>query len=281
MRTILRPCHLAGRDKSKERGWHPHQAFCGQIHTALSPHRAKAAQELLSATKLDKPEPLGWGIPLVASSHLHSPLPELRDHCRSTTKGQHPGVLKSWQGFYCWELYSRSSFSFDKSIAVSYRCFRAGSLRKSTTCHTPKSDVSSIKVKNRFPTPLFERQLSVNAHCKFIFLWDPHPHPFPPPCRKKKKKKKPTCDDGMGSYCSIRGQFKQLRTQVCRKVSADRWMDSPQEDGTTFPLIHYPRTHIFSWSKFAQLGWLHWSVASLHQPRKVKVVGNTEQQVHL
>lgn len=189
MRTILRPCHLAGRDKSKERGWHPHQAFCGQIHTALSPHRAKAAQELLSATKLDKPEPLGWGIPLVASSHLHSPLPELRDHCRSTTKGQHPGVLKSWQGFYCWELYSRSSFSFDKSIAVSYRCFRAGSLRKSTTCHTPKSDVSSIKVKNRFPTPLFERQLSVNAHCKFIFLWDPHPHPFPPPCRKKKKKK--------------------------------------------------------------------------------------------
>lgn len=277
MRTVLRPCHLAGRDKSKEHGWHPHQAFGEQIHTALSPHRAKAAQRLLSATKLDKPEPLGRGIPLVASSHLHSPLPELRDHCRSTTKGQDLDVLKSWKGFYCWELYSRSSFSFDKSIAVSYRRFRAGSLRKSTTCHTPKSDVGSIKVKNRFPTPLFERQLSVNAHCKFIF-YEIHIlflHLV------GKKKKKPLCDDGMGSYCSTRGQSKQLRTEVCRKGCADRWMDSPQEDGTIFPLIHYPRTHIFSWSKYAQLSWLHWNVVGLHQPRKLKVVGNTEQQVHL
>lgn len=151
----------------------------------FSPHRAKAARRLLPATKLDKPEPQEWGIPLVASSHLHSPLPELRDHRRSTTKGQDRDVLKSWKVFYCWELYSRSSFSFDKSIAVSYRLFRAGSLHESTTCHNPKSDLGSIEVKNQFPTPLFERQLSVNANLKLIFVRYT-PHPFPPICRKNK-----------------------------------------------------------------------------------------------
>lgn len=114
----------------------------------FSSHRARVAQRLLSATKLDKSVLWEWGISLAAWSHLHNPLPQLGDHCWSTTKGHDRDILlKGWKAFYCWKLNSRSSFSFDKSIAVSYRRFRAELLHKSTTCCTPNSDLGRYKHK--------------------------------------------------------------------------------------------------------------------------------------
>lgn len=174
-------------------------------------------------------------------------------------------VLKSWRAFYCWELYSRSSFSFDKSIAVSYRHCRADSLRKNTTCHAPNSALGRyIKVKNQFLSPLFERQLSVNANFKLIFC---EIHVF-----VHNKKENWWHINVWWRYTQLLlhrrtiqaiqnwGLNKRVRRQT------DRW---PAVWKDNFHIC-CPGNHIHSWSKFVQLNWLHWSMVGLHQPQKEK-----------